>query len=225
MDLINALKNIGFTQQESIIYITLCKHGELTGYEAAKLSGISRSNAYAALSSLVDKGSAYIIEGSSAKYMAVPKNELISNAKRAFDENINIIEANLEFNQAAQDPYITIINSINIINKIKNMINTDEKRLYISADNKILRLFYNELINSCDRELKVVILSDNDLDIPNHTYYKSSNQESIKLIIDTKEVITGNLNQCLYSKNTTLVQLIREAIINEIKLIDIKTNN
>lgn len=222
MDLINALKKLGFTQQESIIYITLCKHGELTGYEAAKLSGISRSNAYAALSSLVDKGSAYMIEEASVKYIAVSRDELIKNATRDFNNNIEIIENSLEFNPILNDPYITIIESKNVINKIKNMILQSKMRLYFCADNKILDYFYDELKKACARDIKVVILSPKALDFNHHKYYKSFNYESIKLIVDTEEVITGNLNQALYSRNKTLVKLIREAIINEIELIELK---
>ncbi|MCT4596987.1 MAG: TrmB family transcriptional regulator [Vallitalea sp.] len=221
MDLINALKKLGFTQQESIIYITLCKHGELTGYEAAKLSGISRSNAYAALSSLVDKGSAYVIEETSVKYVAVSREELIKNATRDFNNNIEIIENSLEFNPILNDPYITITESKNVVNKIKNMILQSKMRLYFCADNKILDYFYDELKDACNRDIKVVILSPNSLDFNHHKYYKSFNYESIKLIVDTEEVITGTLNQALYSRNKTLVKLIREAIINEIELIEL----
>ncbi|GMQ64944.1 TrmB family transcriptional regulator [Vallitalea maricola] len=224
MNLIDALKSIGFTQQESIIYITLCKHGELSGYEAAKISGISRSNAYAALSSLVDKGSAHIIEGTSAKYIAISKDELIMNATRDFDENIQVIRDNLEFNLVTNNPYITIVDTKNIINKIKNMITQSKFRLYFCADKKILDIFSYEIIEAYNYDKKIVILSPEVPKFSHNKFYKSFNYESFKLIIDTEEVITGTLNQALYSRNTTLVRLIREAIINEIHLIDIKNN-
>ena len=97
MELVQALKNIGFTQQEAIIYITLCKYGELTGYEASKISGISRSNVYATLASLVEKGRAYTIESSATKYVATPKKELICNIQRSFEDNIKYLEKNLNF--------------------------------------------------------------------------------------------------------------------------------
>ena len=45
------------------------QNGELTGYEVAKLTGISRSNVYGALSALADKGAAYLMEGNSSKYV------------------------------------------------------------------------------------------------------------------------------------------------------------
>lgn len=225
LDLINALKNIGFTQQESVIYITLCKHGELTGYEAAKLSGISRSNAYAALSSLVDKGSAYIIEGTSMKYIAVSKDELINNATRSFEHNLDIIKESLDFKPITNDPYVTIAQPNHIINKIKNMITKAKHRLYFCATNEILEIFHNEIVEAANRQIKIVILSPEEPTFPHTIHYPTYSHESIKLIVDTEEVITGTLNQALYSLNKTLVRLIREAIINEIDLIDMRSKN
>lgn len=220
MDLISALKKIGFTQQEAVIYIELCRHSEITGYEAAKLSGISRSNAYAALSSLVDKGYAYMIEGTSVKYTPVPKEELVANARRSFDKQIAVIEEQLDFNQLKQEPYMTISGQENVVNKLRNIINQAELRIYMSCDDSVLEALRDELASSVDRGLKVVILSPNDLEGVKHKHYFNAPSPSIKIIADTKEVLAGTMKQSLYSKNITLVQLIREAFINEIAIID-----
>lgn len=223
--LLNSLKKIGFTQQEAIIYIYLCKNGELTGYEAAKLSGISRSNAYAALSSLVDKGYAYIIEGSSSKYIAVPKEELIHNAERDFKANIRIIHEQLEFNTAQQEPYVTITGESHILSKLKNVIEASQKRIYISCDNDVLALLKAELLTSMEKGLKVVLLAPEDIKgAKAHIFYPIEERDSFKLIADTSEVIAGTFKQCLYSKNLTLLTLIRESFIHEITVIETKLN-
>jgi sugar-specific transcriptional regulator TrmB len=225
MDLINSLKKIGFTQQEAIIYIHLCKNNEITGYEAAKLSGISRSNAYASLSSLVDKGYANMVESSPSKYVAVPKEELIKNAEREFKTNINVIHTKLEYNQPAQEPYVTITGEEHIINKLKNIIDSAEKRIYISCNHLVLDSLYEELYNAVNRGLKVVILSSEDPSIPQHIYYYLETYDSIKIITDTLNVLAGTLKQSLYSRNTTLVTIIREAFINEIAVINMQNDN
>lgn len=220
--LANALKKIGFTQQEATLYIILCKNGALTGYEAAKLSGISRSNAYAALSSLVDKGYAYVIEGASVKYMPVTKEDLIANARRDFDEQINIIQSQLEFTKTAQEPYITITGEHQIIHKLKNIIDASEKRIYISGDYELLESLSPELQKAIDRDLKVVVLSSKPLSISPCIFYLIEPKDSFKMIADTSEVIAGTLVQALYSKNSTLLALMRESFINEIAVIEAK---
>ena len=45
MELIDKLLHFGFTRQEALVYLALCTDGEMTGYETAKCTGISRSNA------------------------------------------------------------------------------------------------------------------------------------------------------------------------------------
>ena len=62
MNLIEGLTNFNLTKQEATLYVLLLKSGQMTGYEAAKQTGISRSNTYTALAGLVDKGAAYVHE-------------------------------------------------------------------------------------------------------------------------------------------------------------------
>ncbi|MBQ6028280.1 MAG: hypothetical protein IJL24_01970, partial [Treponema sp.] len=49
MSFIDSLNDFGLTRQEGAIYSALLNHGDMTGYEVAKDTGISRSNAYAGL--------------------------------------------------------------------------------------------------------------------------------------------------------------------------------
>ena len=60
MEFIDIVLEFGLTRQEATLYEAMLLHGELTGYEAAKLTGISRSNTYNALAGLVEKGAAHI---------------------------------------------------------------------------------------------------------------------------------------------------------------------
>jgi transcription elongation factor GreA-like protein len=55
MDIIEKLTYFNLTRQEATLYLTLLAEGRLTGYEATKLTGISRSNTYTALAGLVEK--------------------------------------------------------------------------------------------------------------------------------------------------------------------------
>ena len=52
--IIEQLTLFGLSRQEAAIYLCLLKNEELTGYEVAKLTGISRSNVYNGLASLVE---------------------------------------------------------------------------------------------------------------------------------------------------------------------------
>ena len=77
--IIDLLTSFSLTRQEASIYITLLNHGDMTGYEVAKDTGFSRSNVYASLSALVEKGAAYLAEGEVTKYRPVELNIFTSN--------------------------------------------------------------------------------------------------------------------------------------------------
>ena len=49
------LMEFGLTRQEATIYQCLLGEGKMSGYEVAKQTGISRSNAYNSLASMTEK--------------------------------------------------------------------------------------------------------------------------------------------------------------------------
>lgn len=229
MDVIDALMQAGFTKHESMLYVALCREGELTGYEASKVTGIPRSNAYLGLAGLADKGGAYKINGESAKYAAVASPELAENLKRKFSQVLKVIEEEIPFVNAAKDTFITISGTEQIVNKMKNLINQAQYRIYISMCSEQLGLIKDELINARGRGLKVVIITSENLQLDGMICYRSQKQPgSVRLIADSANVLTGQLNDpnptSLFSRNTNLVDLIKDSLKNEIKLINIKHN-
>lgn len=227
MELIQALKKFGFTQQESLMYVTLCKVGAMTGYEAAKVSGISRSNAYAALSSLVEKGGAIVFSEDSSKYIAIPREELILNLRRSCESTLGFLEENLPEQQEEEAPYLTISGYGNTLDKMRNMILLAKGWVYLSVSSSTVTLLTSDLDKCIKRGLKVVILSDEDPHLSGVVFmHNEAPAENVRIIADTSEVIVGTLEvnrgQCLYSKNKHLVSLMREALLNEIELIRIR---
>ena len=82
MEIVERLMHFNLTRQEATLYLLLVKAGRLTGYEAAKQTGISRSNTYTALAGLVEKGAAYIMEeGKVTRYTPVAPEEFCNNKK------------------------------------------------------------------------------------------------------------------------------------------------
>ena len=82
------LMEFGLTRQEASIYQCLLTEGKVTGYEVAKQTGISRSNAYNSLASMTEKGAAYLVEeASTRKYVPVPLNEFCKNRIRKLEES------------------------------------------------------------------------------------------------------------------------------------------
>jgi sugar-specific transcriptional regulator TrmB len=229
MELIEGITHFNLTKQEATLYVLLLKEGYLTGYEAAKQTGISRSNTYTALAGLVDKGAAYVLEeGKVTRYTPVPPEEFCSNKIDRLKEIKDKVLNQLPALKNDAEGYITIKGELEIINKLRNTVRQAEARIYVSANRRVMELLRKELMDALARGLKVVIISDEKFTLPEAICYGTDKQtEQIRLIADSQTVVTGDLEDeenstCLYSCKRNLVDLFKEALQNEIKLIQIQ---
>ena len=228
MDSIEALMSFGLTRQEANIYILLCREGELNGYEVSKLTGISRSNSYSALAGLVDKGAAYIIEDGAVKYTPVNIKEFCENKIKFMENNKNSLMKSIPMKKIKDDGYITIKGKNHIINKFTNMIVNAKERVYLFVCDEILNLVIDELNILREKKIKIVIITNSSFEFQGvKVYHKEQNLKQIRLIVDSKYVLTGEIEDemnstCLYSSNSNIVDVFKESLTNEIKLIEIK---
>jgi len=224
LNLIECLMKTGLTRHESELYIALCREGELTGYEAAKVTGIPRANAYQALAALVEKGGAYLVERSVPHYISVPVDEYCKNVLSHMEEVVEIIKRECPKGPEPYEPYITITGFKHILDKMKNIIGEAKERVYISMSDNEFAYIINEIQNAVKRGVKVVAIASGKLDIDGTIiHHKAKAPGQIRIIADSANVLTGSITEsendtCLYSKNKPLVELIKDSLKNEIKL-------
>ena len=230
MEIIEALMKLQLSRQEATIYSTLASEGSLTGYEVSKLTGISRSNTYSALAGLVDKGAANLIEGTATRYCPVDVGEICDNRISELNNIKGYLINNIKRRVENDEGYITIKGEKNILDKIRNIINNAHERIYLSMSHAILYEVIDELNKSVERKIKVVVITNPPFELNGSViYFTSKEQEQIRLIADSSVVLTGdiidkNYSTCLYSKKKNLVDLFKDALKNEIKLIELTKN-
>lgn len=239
---IEKLMLFGLTRQEAVIYLCLFHSGEITGYEAAKQTGISRSNVYNALAGLVEHGAAYMSGGSANRYKAVPLEEFCDNYMRHLKQAAEFLQNNVQAPAPSGEGYITIEGARHIWDKILHMLSSAAKRIYISAPGDVLERLSGPLQELLCREIKVVLLSDClPQTLPVQTkeadgviFFRLGSEEAearqnqIRLIIDSAYVLTGDIggksgDTCLYSDQKNFVNVFKEAMHNEIKLIELRS--
>jgi len=214
--LTESLMKTGLTQHEAVLYQLLCAEGMLSGYEAAKLSGISRSNVYTALAGLADKGGANRIDGSVVKFVPVAPAEFCKNKLRSYEENLEYIKSHLDIKKTSNNVYLTLRGRQNILDKAINMCDEASYRVYISCSGEIIRTLHSSLDDLVSRGLKLVILTESECKIPGAKCYLSQAQTGqIGLIADSHSVLTGDLGEgedaaALYTDNPTLVDLFKK---------------
>lgn len=227
MDPLNMLAAFGLTHQEAKLYTALHGHGAATGYELARLAGISRSNAYASLSSLEAKGAANIIDGKPQRYQAVPIAEFCANHIRTLGEMRDVLERELVLVDEDESPYLTIKGGANIVNKIKTIIEATRKRIYLAMPAHLLRRFVPPLEELTGGGGKVVVVTDAGLRVAGAMVHHARQLSgSVRVIADSSMTLAGELDgsdscTCLYSMKKNLVNLIRDSIRNEIRLIEL----
>ena len=225
MDAIALLMRFGLTNQEARAYRILCAEGEMTGYEAAKATGISRSNVYTALAGLVEKGAAYLSEENVTRYSAVPAQEFcdgrIESLRRERDELICALPGRVE----SSEGYLTVVGEENIVGRMRAMLRGAEMRVYASMSARITEMLRTELENALKRGLKVVLITEPAFQMEGAVVWRSEKkQRQIRLIVDSSCVLTGDrsageFSTCLYSRKKNLTDLFKEDLKNEIRLI------
>ena len=225
MDLNELLMHFNLTRQEATIYTTLYTEGQLTGYEVAKLTGISRSNTYTSLAGLVDKGAAYVIEGTATRYTPVPIEEFCDNKIRQLQQIKLDLVKGMPGRREETEGYITIKGEKHILEKMRNMVAEAKARLYLSVAKPTLSFILPELKAALARGLKIVIITNEPFELTGAIIYHAEKPpHQIRLIVDSTNVLTGDIadgefSTCLYSKKKNLVELIKESMKNEITLI------
>jgi len=200
----------------------------MTGYEVAKDTGISKSNVYAALKELVQKGAAVLEEGEVTRYIAIDVERFCEDycrylgvvAKRLIKEKPVRIDV--------QEGYITVSGDRHIKDMMYDMMKKCDKRLYILAEGCLLDEFRDELYHLVREEKKVVILTDDSFELEGAVFYRTDDVKGqIRFITDSKYVLTGDItgseeDTCLYSARRNLVEVVKEALKNRISIIKAK---
>ena len=226
MDIADALMRFGLTRQEAAVFLRLCSGGPQNGYEIAKATGISRSNAYSALAGLAEKGAADTQEGTPVRYSAVAPKEFCGTRIRELQEIQETLEDALPVR--GSDPgtaYQTLRGSRHIAARMRSMLESVNERVYLSVPGPQLEDLLPLLAGLVAIGRKVVILAADPPELPGAVLYRRPDANGrVRLIVDSRLVLTGTLTDgqptCLYSGDVHLVELFKDAMRNEIRLIE-----
>ena len=164
-------------------------------------------------------------EGKVTRYTPVAPEEFCSNKISRLEEIKQDILQQMPVLASDAEGYITIKGEQEIINKLRNTVRQAKERIYVSGNLRLLELLRTELEDALHRGLKVVIIGDKAYQLAGAICYGTTKQsEQIRLIADSRTVLTGDLedaedSSCLYSCKRNLVDLFKEALKNEIALI------
>ena len=157
---IERLMEFGLTRQEASIYQCLLGEGKMTGYEVAKQTGISRSNAYNSLASMTEKGASYLVEeGTTRKYVRYRSRNSVKTGSAGWKRQ----DSGWRSTRRLKNPMWKDILPL----KGKEYPGQDpqypgkvDQRVYISCTRNYLLLLVRELEELRKAKKKVVIITD-----------------------------------------------------------------
>lgn len=221
-------QQFGLTRQEAVIYLCLARNKELSGYEVSKLTGISRSNVYSTLAGLVEEGAAYLMEGETNKYTAVAVEDFCQNRIRELERLKGELVVQVRQTDPNTEGYITISGHRHIMDKLHNMLERVEYRVYLSIPAQYICFIREQLERLAAEGKKVVILLAEPLEAElteAKVYITGRREKHLRLIVDSSYVLTGEMtgadtDTCLYCGQKNFVNVFKESLRNEIKLIE-----
>jgi sugar-specific transcriptional regulator TrmB len=118
-ELFQHLRRFGFTELEAKCLHVLSDLGSITGYEIAKRMGISRSNVYAALQKLVEKGFVLESKGEPTLYQAISIDEIADTIETHFKASIRYVKEHMPKQDAKRTEYFTVEGDAKVMERVR----------------------------------------------------------------------------------------------------------
>lgn len=235
---IESLMNLGFSEYEAKIYLTLINNYPMTAYEIAKNSGVPTSKVYEALKKLFEKE---IISLTAKKktnlYVPINPDELINRYKNMTENILETLKIKL-YNYKIKKGLLNVWNISDynyFIDKAKTIINKSLKEVLISIWSEEFTLLKDTLKKTIEKgiNLAIVHFGYTNFKFKNlylhpiqETIYKSKHSRGTTIVIDKNEMLTGivlpnNKFEGVWTMNRGLVIMAEDYIRHDIYMIKI----
>lgn len=172
-----------------------------------------------------------LMEGTPVRYIPVDIEEFSSNKLRRLEQVKQFLKEQLPVRTEAMEGYITIQGDVHIADKIRCMLEQAVYRIYFSGENRTVDSYRHILEQRAAEGLKVVVITNPPYELPKARIYLSRRKPGqVGVIIDSATVLTGDVGNgeqsaCLYSGKKNLVDLFKDSLSNEIKIIELTERN
>lgn len=239
--IIESLKELGFNTYESKVYLALLKKYPATGYEISQIADMPQSRAYDTLRALEKEK---VVVASNAKpvtYTPIRPTELTQRFKRKINTTLEFLNKNLpNVKSDYTEPILSISGSVNIREKIIEIIQNSQKEIYIEIWSHDFKYIEPYLLEAYNKGVEIKIVGYDNFKsnfglVFEHGFAKEIEESlggrMIILAVDNEEGLIGNLSssksenlQVIWTKNVGIVFLIKEFIVHDMYLLDVENN-
>lgn len=229
-DEVEKLMFLGMSENEAKVYVTLLSEYPITGYQAAKLAGITRSMVYETLARLEARGAVQKSREENATYYrpvdpAVILDRYEANTKDQIDE----LRATLTpiFTHHDDGKVWNFSGRSDALNNAKEMIDSATQEIMVVADDTDLHTIERSLRAAADRgiSLGVMLTGDGNFDLgevirhPKHETELHHLEGTFVVVTDERECMivgAGKNSLATVTTNANLVLIARQYIWMEL---------
>lgn len=242
-DLVEKLKEIGFNSYEAKVYIALLKKYPATGYEVSKLANIPQARTYDTLKALEEKNIVATTNSKPTTYTPIKPKQILSSYQKKMSSTLNYLEKHLpEVKNNYNEPIVTISGKQNIHDKVLEIIQNAKREIYMEVWSQDFRIYEKELLNAYNRNVEIRIVGYDNFSsrfgiVFQHAFAKdiemSLGGRMVIIAADDEEGIVGKVSSfknetedlsIIYTKNRSIVFIIKEFIVHDMYLIDVEEN-
>jgi sugar-specific transcriptional regulator TrmB len=153
------LKNLGFTDLEAKCLHVLAVSGTQTGYEIAKELGVSRSNVYAALQKLAEKGAVLTSHGEPTVYQSVPIEEIGERIEAELQASIRYVKEHLPKQDTHRSEYFSLEGDPKVIERVRSELRKAKEEAFCDLAPEEAKLLKEDIRLATSLGVRVLVVS------------------------------------------------------------------
>jgi sugar-specific transcriptional regulator TrmB len=202
---VTELMELGISEYEAKVYLSLLRDSPSTAYEIGKTSGVPTSKVYEVLKKLVDKDVVSIVGNEKTKkYIPLEPDDLLNMHRRMIEKTITSLESRLS-NAREEKENISIWSIAEydyLILKARRMIEGAGKTVLLSIWKEELQQLEDVAEEAFKKKVQIAVLHFGPTRfrtgmVYQHpvedTLYHEKGGRGIVLVVDSKEVLTGTI--------------------------------
>ncbi|SDD11681.1 Sugar-specific transcriptional regulator TrmB [Paenibacillus sp. UNCCL117] len=227
--MIEELRRIGLSDLEARCYLTLHEEQGLSGYEVAKRVSVSRTNVYAALRSLTDKGMCRVVESEPVIYDAVPIEQLIRLLKSDFDQTARTLTEQLQTAPRPSSAFYSWQGAKAIEMAIRRLTANADKHIVADIWAEDLYWVEKSLLEAENRGIAVTLITIGDCRTGLRNVFKHKRSEAwgqaesrkFSLLCDSRSALLGSFGKLhklsvLETDHPSLAELLQSGFYHDV---------
>ncbi|RNB78100.1 TrmB family transcriptional regulator [Brevibacillus nitrificans] len=227
--MIDELRKIGLSDLEARCYLVLHEDPKISGYEVAKKVSVSRTNVYAALRSLTEKGICRVIESEPVLYDAVPIEQLVRLLKSEFEQSTRVLQEQLRASPKTSPSFYSWQGDKAIETVIRRFVANADKSIVVDIWSEDVHWVEELLLEAEKRGVAVTLISIGECmtSLKNVLIHKRSEEWSsvrtrkFSMVCDAHSALLGSFGKglkptVLETDHPSLIELLQNAFYHDL---------